>query len=196
MEALSKILDFIGKYAWAVFVTTCFVLFVPDDAARQIGLSELREQFKGALWILLVLTAVVSLGALLQYIDRRVLDGWLDSRRKEKARQKQQQEVIEALSLRLSSLDLNERMWIKYCLFHNTQTLSAERTNRTAQSLNRKGIVEEGPGHILDLPFHIPDQVWRYLLAHKQELLPEVERKDRRFPDALERFRKSLWANY
>ena len=196
MEALSKILDFIGKYAWAVFVTTCFVLFVPDDAARQIGFSELREQFKGALWILLVLTAVVSLGALLQYIDRRVLDGWLDSRRKEKARQKQQQEVIEALSLRLSSLDLNERMWIKYCLFHNTQTLSAERTNRTAQSLNHKGIVEEGPGHILDLPFHIPDQVWRYLLAHKQELLPEVERKDRRFPDALERFRKSLWANY
>ena len=196
MEALSKILDFIGKYAWAVFVTTCFVLFVPDDAARQIGFSELREQFKGALWILLVLTAVVSLGALLQYIDRRVLDGWLDSRRKEKARQKQQQEVIEALSLRLSSLDLNERMWIKYCLFHNTQTLSAERTNRTAQSLNHKGIVEEGPGHILDLPFHIPDQVWRYLLAHKEELLPEVERKDRRFPDALERFRKSLWANY
>lgn len=196
MEALSKILDFVGKYAWAVFVTTCFVLFVPDDAAKQIGLSELREQFKGALWILLVLTSVVSLGALLQYIDRRLLDGWLESRRKEKHRQKQQQEVMEALALRLNSLDLNEQMWIKYCLFHNTQTLSAERTNRTAQSLNHKGIVEEGPGHILDLPFHIPDQVWRYLLDHKDELLPGADQNDRRFPDALERFRKSLWANY
>lgn len=196
MEALSKILDFIGKYAWAVCVTTCFVLFVPDDVARQIGLGDFRDQFKGALWILLVLTIVVSIGAAFQYIDRRILDGWLEARRKERQRQTQQRKDIEVLAFRLNSLDRNEQMWVKYCLFHNTQTLSAERSNRTAQSLHHKGIVEEGPGHILDLPFHIPDLVWRYLLDHKDELLPEAERKDRRFPDALDKFRKSLFANY
>lgn len=195
MDALAKILDFIGKYAWAVFVTTSFVLFVPEDAARQIGLFELRSQSKGALWVLLVLTLVVSLGSAFQYIDRRVLDGWLEGRRREKKRLTHQRQVMDALALRLDSLDAKEQMWIKYCLFHNTQTLSAERGNRTAQSLHHKGIVEEGSGHILDLPFHIPDPVWRYLLENKEELLSEADRQDPRFPGALEKFRKGLWAS-
>ncbi len=175
MEAISKIVEFIGKYAWAVFVTTCFVLFIPEEAAKQLGLRLFREHFKGGLWILLVLTWVVSIGVVFQYIDRRILDRWLESRRRDRDRQKKDQKAIEALEFRLNSLDANEKLWIEYCLFHNTQTLSAERGNGTAQSLNYKNIVEEGTGNILDLPFHIPDRVWRYLLDHSDELLPEIE---------------------
>ena len=94
-------------------------------------------------------------------------------------RQREQKEAAdklasEALTLRLRSLDLNEGMWIKYCLFHNVQTLSAERGNRTAQSLCHKGIIEEGSGHILDLPFHFPDPVWQHLLFRNEEFLPEM----------------------
>lgn len=218
MEALAKILDFTGKYAWAVCLTTAFVLFVPPDAAKDIGILELRTTFKGPLWIALVLTAVIAIGAAIQYFDKRIVEDWLKQRLESRAqafaserearekheaavRQREQREeadrvAAEALTLRLRSLDLNESMWIKYCLFHNVQTLSAERGNRTAQSLCHKGIVEEGSGHILDLPFHFPDTVWQHLLLHKEEFLPESERSDNRFPGALENFRKSLWANY
>ena len=196
MDALAKVLEFVGKYAWAVFVTACFVLFIPDDAAKQIGLLELRQSFKGILWILMVLTVVVSLGAAFQYLDKRVFDGWLKNRQNKKESEAQEKKNLEMLSLRLRSLDLNEQMWIKYCLYHNSQTLSAERGNRTAQSLDHKEIVQAGSGHILDLPFHIPDQVWRYLLEHKDEFLPKTETNDKRFVGALENFRKSLWASY
>ncbi|MGC1174090.1 super-infection exclusion protein B [Polaromonas sp.] len=218
MESLAKILEFVGKYAWAVCVTAAFLLFIPDDAARQIGVAELRTTFKGALWIVLVLTLVVAIGAILQYIDHRLFDGWLKNRREARAkaeerqreaeaqaaverkkveeRENAQREAIESLALRLHSLDLNEQMWVKYCLFHNVQTLSAERGNRTAQSLHHKGIIKEGSGHMLDLPFHMPDRVWKYLIEHKDEFLPEAERADTRFPGALANFRKSLWANY
>ena len=217
MESFAKVLEFLGKYAWAVCVTICFLLFLPDDAAQQIGVAELRTSFKGPLWIALILTTVLAIGSLLQYLDRRVIDGWFKSRREAKTKAEQQRQdaeaqavaerrksderaavqraAFDALVLRLQSLDLNERMWIKYCLFHNVQTISAERGNRTARSLDHKGIVEEGSGHVLDLPFHIPDRVWMHLLEHKDEFLPEAERTDKRFPVALENFRKSLWAS-
>ena len=218
MEALSKVLDFVGKYAWAVCVTAAFVLLIPEDAAKQIGLSELRSVYKGPLWIVLVLTLVVALGAAFQYIDHRVIDGWLKGRRDARVRQEErlieekkrveteqqqhlkQEEVrrhdLETLALRLRSLDPNERMWIKYCLYHNVQTLSAERGNRTAQSLSNKNILAEGSGQIFDLPFHIPDHVWKYLLQNQDEFLTETDRGDKRFPAALESYRKSLWAHY
>jgi hypothetical protein len=218
MESLAKILDFIGKYAWAVCLTIAFVLFVPTDAARDIGILELRIAFKGPLWIAFVLTAVIAIGSAFQYFDSRIVEDWLKHKRetrlqavanerdaherREKAVQEREQaeaadrRAAEVLTLRLRSLDLNESMWIKYCLFHNVQTLSGERGNRTAQSLRHKGILEEGSGHILDLPFHFPDAVWQYLLSHKEDFLPDAERNDKRFPGALENFRKSLWANY
>ena len=218
MEALAKILEFTGKYAWAVCVTVAFVLFVPADAARDIEILDLRNTFKGPLWISLVLTAVLAIGASFQYFDRRIVEDWLKQKRDARLREetterearekheasvrnRQEREAAEkagafALSLRLTSLDLNEQMWIKYCLFHKIQTLSAERGNRTAQSLCHKGIVEEGSGHILDLPFHFPDSVWQHLLAHEGEFLLADELGDKRFAGALENFRKSLWANY
>ena len=192
MEEFSKILEFIGKYAWAVFFTTCFLLFVPDDAATQIGLLELRKSFRGILWIVLVFTFVLSLGTAFQYLHKEIIEGYL----KQHHNRKKQKEQIEMLALRLNSLNLNEKMWIKYCLFHNTQTLSAEQINVTAQSLSHKGIVVANSGSILDLPFHIPDHVWLYMLEHKDELLPKEERDDQRFPEALKNFRKSLWGNF
>ncbi len=218
MESLAKVLEFVGKYAWAVCVTAAFLLFIPEDAAQQIDVAELRTAFKGPLWITLILTLVLAIGSALQYVDRRIIDGWWKDRRDARAKAEDRQreaeahvaterekvekkenaarEEFESLVLRLRSLDLNEQMWLKYCLFHKVQTLSAERGNRTAQSLHHKGIIEEGSGHILDLPFHFPDRVWKYLVEHRSEFLIETERSDKRFPDALKNFRESLWANY
>ncbi len=96
----------------------------------------------------------------------------------------------------LSGLEGGERLWIQYCLFHGMQTLSAKQSNATAQSLRAKGVVAEGEGHFLELPFRIPDALWASLLEHRDEWLPEAVRNDPRFPAMLETFRETLWVNY
>ncbi len=107
-------------------------------------------------------------------------------------RRRQDTPDLAALALTLGSLAPDEMMWIKYCLFHNIQTLTAVFSNPTAQSLYRKGLVEEGSGHILELPFHIPDSVWHYLVEHKGDFLPDAEVNHKRFLGKLENFRKAL----
>ncbi len=108
------------------------------------------------------------------------------------ARKRPEHMNLEALAHTLGSLDPDELMWIRYCLHHNTQTLTAACSNRTAQSLYQKGVVEEGSGHVLDLPFPIPDAIWRYMLEHRTEFLPKAYIEDRRFLAKLENFRKAL----
>ncbi|OOO03471.1 MAG: hypothetical protein USCGTAYLOR_00267 [Chromatiales bacterium USCg_Taylor] len=49
---------------------------------------------------------------------------------------------------------------------------------------------------MLNLPFHIPDHVWRYLLEHKDEFLSAAEAQNPKFPQTLEAFTKSLYAHY
>ncbi len=191
MDALAKVLKLTLRYAWVVFIATCILLFAPNDAARQIGIYELRQMFGTFLFALMALTGAVSLRAVF-HADRDTFAKWLKQGQDLWMRKGQERKAREALALRLRSLDHEEMMWIKYCLYHNTQTLTAECTNRIAQSLYRKGIVEEGSGHILDLPFYIPKHVWRYLLEHKAEFILEAEMNDEHFPTALDNFRKAL----
>ncbi len=99
---------------------------------------------------------------------------------------------FEALRLTLESLDPDELMWIKYALYRKTQTLYADFENRTVQALRKKGLIEEGSGHLLNLPFRIPDAAWRYLTDHEAEFLPESEVAEKRFAAKAEHFRKSL----
>jgi hypothetical protein len=192
MESLAKVLDFLGKYSWAVLVAVGFVLFIPADAASQIGLDALRTAYKGPLWILLVLSATVWLGAIFRYFDKKLFDNWLTHRTEEKRQEKNRAQFVQNLGLRLNSLDPRELMWIKYCLYYNVQSLAAELSNGTAQSLKNKGIVSQGSGSVLGLPFHIPDDVWRYLREHAREFLSDEERNDSGLPLQLESFRQSL----
>lgn len=179
MEWLGKTLDFISKYSWAALVASAFVLFMPDDTAKQIAIFDIRENYKGIWWIILVLSAAIWISAVFKYFESRV-SAWLQSRGKEKEKREKQEKRKIAIRTRLDSLDENEKLWIKYCLYHNTQTLSAQRGDRVAQSLTYKGILAEGSGHILDLPFHIPDDIWEYLKENESVFLSEEERQNPR----------------
>ena len=192
MEALSKILVFVARYAWAVFVMIAFVLFVPDDALKQLGLEQIKATYKGYFWLVLIFTGTLSVGAVFSYLDKKVFDGWLEQRRAEKRRNKERDERLSAIEKRLNSLDDRELIWIKYCLFHNVQTLSAKMDDVTAQSLLNKKILSRGSGSILDLPFHIPDEVWEYLQQNHYKFLNDEETNDPQFENMLESFRKSL----
>lgn len=193
MEWLSKLLDFVAKYFWALFVVAAFILVIPEDAAKQIGLAELRETHKGYLWVGLVFFGALWAGAIFKWADTK-LSAWLKSRSDVKAREEKKKEHRELIEKRLQSLDEKELLWLQYCLFHNTQTLSAQRGDRVAQSLTYKGILVEGSGHILDLPFHIRDDVWRFLQDHHDEFLPQEASSDPRFTHVLEQFRKGRHA--
>jgi len=63
MESLAKILELAAKYAWAVFATTAFVLFAPDNITKLIGLAEIKTLYRGRLWLLLIFTGVLVVGA-------------------------------------------------------------------------------------------------------------------------------------
>jgi len=195
-ETLSKVLESAAKYAWAVFVMAAFVLFVPDDAAKQLGIDGIKAEYKGYFWLTLVFTGTLTLGAVFSYVNKKVLDGWLEDRRSEKKRSAKRAERLNAIALRLNSLDDRELFWIKYCLFHNVQTLSAKMDDVTAQSLLNKSILSQGSGSMLNLPFHIPDEVWTYLQENHFLFLSEEEANDPRFEKHLENFRKSLYPSH
>jgi hypothetical protein len=192
MESLGKLLEFVGKYSWAVFVMTAFVLFVPDDGAKQLGLYDVRTAYKGFWWLALVLTGALWIGAVFSYLDKKVLDGWLERRRSEKQHDLDRVRRIENVRLRLNSLDAREQLWIKYCLLNNIQTLTARLDDHTAQSLVNKHILSQGSGSMLNLPFHIRDEVWRVLTEERALFLSDEEANDPRFQRALDEFQSSL----
>jgi len=192
MESVAKVLEFVGKYSWAVFVMVAFVLFIPDDAAKQIGIQDVRTTYKGFWWLALILTGAIWVGAAFTYVDKRLLDGWLQRRRSERQRETERIRRFEAIRLRLNSLDQREQLWIKYCLFNNVQTLSAKLDDPTAQSLVNKRILSQGSGSMLNLPFHIPDDVWELLITERSAFLSEQEANDPRFHRLLDEFHRSL----
>ena len=195
-ETLSKVLEAVAKDAWAVFVMAAFVLFVPDDAAKQLGIDGIKAEYKGYFWLTLVFTGALMLGAVFSYINKKVLDEWLGEKRSENRRSAKKAEQLNAIALRLNSLNDRELLWVKYCLFHNVQTLSAKMDDVTAQSLLNKGILSQGSGSMLNLPFHIPDEVWAYLQESHFLFLSEEEATDPRFEKYLESFRKSLYPSH
>ena len=193
MDFFGRILDFITKYSWAAFIVAGFVLFIPNDAAQQIGLTDIRNTYKGYWWIALVLAGSLWSTAVFKYFDK-IIRAWIEAKRKGREVLENKRAKKEALETRLSSLGPDEKMWIKYCLYHNTQTLSAQRADTVAQSLTFKGILIEGSGHLLDLPFHIPDDVWRYLKENEEIFLSKQERRNPSFADELAKFRDARYA--
>lgn len=180
IEAISKILEAIAKYAWGVFVVCLFVILLPGDTSKSLGLEKLKLDYLGFWWLGLIFSAAIWGGSIFSQIT-----DWLSESRK---RAKQKAVVIN----RLRTLDRSEHMWIAYCLFHNVQTLSATTINQTANSLVNKGIVTQGSGSVLSLPFHICDFVWEYLQGHKGDFLPQEIRDDPNKVLILEDFATSL----
>ena len=193
MDWLGKTLDFIGRYAWAVMIAAAFVLFIPDDAAKQLGIFQIRQDYQGYWWIGLVLTAAIWVSVVFRSFDQRT-SAWLAARGDERKRAELARGQTQQVISRLNSLGDKEVMWIKYCLFHNTQTLSAQRIDTVAQSLTYKGILQEGSGHMLDLPFHIRDDVWAYLKENEGRFLPNEDKQNPRFAELLDQFRKGRHA--
>jgi hypothetical protein len=175
-ETIARVLDAVAKYAWAVLVVCASVVFLPARALDFMGLSIIREDYLGFWWIGMIFSAVIAASS----AGRRMV-GWI-SRRKRLAEQRA--EVLR----RVNSLNEWERMWIAYCLLHNTQTMTARFADPTANSLETKGFVTRGSGSILNLPYHLNDFVWEYVRRHRQAFLPNEVANDHRSVQAIENF--------
>ena len=186
-KSFVKLLEVVAKYAWGILAVCLFVLFLPDKQAEIIGIARLKEQFLGYWWIILVFSGTVCFESLFFKVRE-----WRAKQRSEAEAERQKAEQREKIIRRLHSLDMDERMWLKYCLFKNVRTLVAAEINPTANSLLCKEIITVGSGSMMSLPFTIPDFVWEYLLAHRDEFLPQIFEKDIRSAKVLADFEAEL----
>jgi hypothetical protein len=184
IESLAKILDSLAKYSWGMIVVCSFILFVPDEQARKIGIIDIRETYKGYLWVGLVFAAAIWISSISSKINRWIVNKYDKRKRRE------------VIIKRLYALNLEEKMWIAYCLHHNVQTLHATQVNSTANSLMNKGIVAGGSGSILSLPFTIVDYVWLYLTEHRDVFLPQGIADNQEFLAEIEEFGRGLTRVY
>ena len=152
-----------------------------------MGLSETRAAYKGAIWVVLILSLAVSMTKAVP-----MTAGWISTfvrRERTKRRILQNERMV---IKRLYSLDNSERFWIKACLYEGVQSIPASEGNRVAQSLHWKGIVIQGHGHALDMPFHFPEFVWEHLQTHRRHFLSEVEEIDPNLKHEIESFHQRI----
>lgn len=187
IEAIAKILDAVAKYAWGIFIVCLFVLILPKELAKDIGILEIRTQFLGYWWICLVFSCSIWIGSLLSKIGQ-----WISAHRDSKERSAKSARMKQTIIARLDSLSDSEHKWIAYCLLKNVQTLHATQIHPTANSFLSKGIVNMGTGSILSLPFTIVDFVWEYLLENRDAFLPPDVANNPQIAGNLERFERSL----
>ena len=180
IEALPRILEAAAKYAWGILLMCLFVIILPLDWANTIGLEKIKHDYLGFWWLGLIF----SIGICGSSVFPRFLS-WLSDNRQKAASKN-------TIVKRLRSLTPSERKWIAYCLLHNIQTLSATQIDETANSLLTKGIVSQGSGNILNLPYHIRDFVWNFLQKHKDDFLPSDLRKDQEKVRILDEFVRGL----
>jgi len=191
LEKAKSWLELLAKSAYVVFVASAFVLFVPNQAAKQIHIDSIRDDYLGWFWIVFIASSAL-LARHLFYTGVRLVSERTEAKRtgeKLKAAERKKQEVLEQ---RLGTLNNGERNWILYCLFHNIQTLYTRQDHRDAQSLINKRILVSGSGNIFNLPFHIQDNVWTYLLEHRRTYLPVEWETRSDFLAAMESFEQDL----
>ncbi len=195
IETIPKILDSLAKYSWGILVVCIFILFLPDDIARKIGIIEIRTSYQGYWWILFVFSGAIWLGAIYSKCSNLIANMYAKSKtnRENFAKLEKKKQII---INRLYSLNDAERKWLAYCLINSVQTLYAVQTNSTANSLLNKGIVQGGSGSIMSLPFTLTDFIWEYVLLHREDFLPpEVENNPTAIRE-LERFNERLTSIY
>lgn len=182
----------VGKFSAGVALFSAVLLALPESTATEMSLSEFRAANKTQLWLALLLSASMFasyVGKLVWSFAMEICKGILKENRQERAKQ----DFVQLISKRLKSLDQREMLWLQYCLYNNYQTIACAYTDRTANSLQGKGILVRGSGSALNLPYTIRDEVWDYLTENRDILIPKMDRHElSTFEHALTQFKDSF----
>lgn len=198
-EGWAQAFAFIERNAWVLAIVSALVLFAPDDIASKLKIDGLRASWEGVLWIVLVITALMTVGA----IVRSIVRPWLSDRRQRKEREvaavetqraaeKTQKNFESTLDLRLRSLNEKEYEILLYCVVRRVQSFNGSVDQTTIASLCSKSLVEQGGGTVFSCSFHVPDPVWTYLLANQAKYLRDADLSDPNLATRLEETKKSF----
>lgn len=172
------IFNLAGKFSAAFLLFTGALLFLPSQIVDESVLQSIRNTYKTELWIGLIFSSSLFLSYVIKAASSIVFQQisiYFSNKKQEKKRSDGLKKVLD----RLKSLDQRETLWIQYCLHNNQQTISCAYTDRTANSLENKGILSHGSGSALSLPYTIRDEVWAHLKANQSEFIPELEQKQK-----------------
>lgn len=173
IEALSKILEFIAKYSWAVFALCMFVLILPEKTAESVGLLLIRNNFRGYWFLGLVLSGSLWIRGV---IPKLIRSATLKIGRRR------------IFIQQLDSLDNQELAVIQWCLLHESQTFTAVHGASTLQSLVAKGIMSVGGTNMLSLPYIIRLDAWKYIKKKNNKYLPKNVRNNQQQVNAINAF--------
>ncbi len=182
------IFNLTGKFSSAFLIFSALFLFLPAGFVEDSVINTVRQSYKIELWAILFFSGSLFfsyVGKLFLNIATKKIIGFIGDRQ----RRKSHQEILQAVINRLDSLDPREKLWIQFCLHNNQQTISCIHTDRTANSLEYKGVVKSGAGSVMSVPFTITDEVWAHLKAKKSDFLPSPDQVSKAaFEQALKGF--------
>ena len=120
-DTIIKILEFAARYSIAVAVVCAFILFTPEEFAKETGVFEVRKSNTAVFWITLIFSSTIFLCSITKSISPTILKKHQENN-KTRARYK-------LINSQLDCLSNDEIKIIKWCLKNKTSTVYGEITN-------------------------------------------------------------------
>lgn len=190
-------LDSIGKLAphalFGTAVATAIVLFVPDNAATNLGVDVLREEHRGIFgWAFILSIALFGSWAIGTFIlsKKRKMDAAakraerIDKEKKEKMeREEEERKKLEAHQAQLKQLTSEEKDFIAPFIFKDVTAQYGSLRSGVVKSLLNKSILmpPNGIGNVFAWAFNIQPWALKHLKEHP-EILSGFENSEPRYP--------------
>jgi hypothetical protein len=152
-----KVIQLQPRFLFGFWFLGGLILFLPIGIAETLGIQEARIGLRS--WIGFGTLAAFAFWLVQLYPEYQ----------KYRAARMYRKQVIRALS----ALCPEEWVMLGYCLDQNQQTITPSIADSVAGALLARGLLERptGVGTLLAWPHTIPDFVWDYLKAHRDDFL-------------------------
>jgi hypothetical protein len=159
-------LDAISGYTYvALAAAAALIIFAPSPLGVDFG--PIRKDWGGWIAACMVIFALLALAKIARAIHPMIVNEWI-ARADRRARAMEQADVLD----HLSTLSLDERDILAYCLANNERSIVSNYLNAPLTMLVTKGIFQMAPNPIftpMQVPYMIPNFVWRELQNRRAE---------------------------
>jgi hypothetical protein len=161
-----KVIQLKPRFLFGLWLLGALILFLPGGIADQLGVTEIRKNFRG--WIGLGTLAAFAFWWV-QLIPR------FQAKRGAK-------HFRERAFRSLASLSAEEWLLVAYCLNRGQQTITLEIGHRAAGALTAKGIfvMASGANNSLAWPYTMPSFLWDELRKNPQIIFNGIDSNDAR----------------
>lgn len=193
IDEVGSALKIIDKCILVIVLTLATIIFLPQEAAESTGISKVRDEYFGYLWIGLIFSSLYMVRNFVKsFIDKRISKGQelkiLEIGREQDRLDKKaafeldeqknairKNERFQHYKLLFSALSANELNWVRYCVIKNQMTVNTHKGNATANSLELKNLVVHGSGQLHWLPYSFQAEAWEFIVTNKALFISELE---------------------